>query len=75
MGRFDATKATIDANIKSNGNHEITGAILNSVMKGMVDATDAELTQLSAEVGKKVDADFVNNAIAAAITTTLNEEV
>ena len=75
MGRFDATKATIDANIKSNGNQEITGDILNSVMQGMVDATDAELTQLSAEVGKKVDADFVNNAIAAAITTTLNEEV
>ena len=75
MGRFDATKATIDANIKSNGNQEITGDILNSVMKGMVDATDAELTQLSEEVGKKVDAAFVNNAIAAAITTTLNEEV
>lgn len=50
MGRFDATKATIDANIKSNGNQEITGDILNSVMKGMVDATDAELTQLSAEI-------------------------
>lgn len=50
MGRFDATKATIDANIKSNGNQEITGDILNSVMKDMVDATDAELTQLSAEI-------------------------
>jgi hypothetical protein len=50
MGRFDATKATIDANIKSNGNQEITGDILNSVMKGMVDATDAELTELSEEV-------------------------
>jgi hypothetical protein len=34
-----------------------------------------ELTELSAEVGKKVDADFVNNAIAEAITNTLNEEV
>lgn len=51
MGRFDATKATIDANIKSNGNQEITGDILNSVMTDMVDATDAELTELSAEVG------------------------
>ena len=50
MGRFDATKATIDANIKSNGNQEITGDILNSVMKDMVDATDAELTQLSEEI-------------------------
>lgn len=59
MGRFDATKATIDANIKSNGNQEITGDILNSVMKGMVDATDAQLaeqsaklTELSADVGE-----------------------
>jgi hypothetical protein len=38
-------------------------------------ADKSELTELSAEVGKKVDVDFVNNAIAAAITTTLNEEV
>ena len=38
-------------------------------------AEKSELTELSAEVGKKVDANFVNNAIAAAITTTLNEEV
>lgn len=30
-------------------------------------ATKEELTELSAEVGKKVDADFVNNAIAEAI--------
>ena len=30
-------------------------------------ATTQQLTELSAEVGKKVDADFVNNAIAAAI--------
>lgn len=36
---------------------------------------EQDLSELSAEVGKKVDADFVNNAIAAAITTTLNTEV
>lgn len=47
MGRFDTTKATINANIKKNGNQEITGSILNSVMTEMVDATDAELTELS----------------------------
>lgn len=46
MGRFDTTKATINANIKKNGNQEITGSILNSVMTEMVDATDAELTEL-----------------------------
>lgn len=50
MGRFDTTKATINANIKKNGNQEITGSILNSVMTEMVDATDAELAKLSAKV-------------------------
>jgi lysophospholipase L1-like esterase len=49
MGRFDTTKATINANIKKNGNQEITGSILNSVMTEMVDATDAELAKLSEE--------------------------
>ena len=52
MGRFDTTKATINANIKKNGNQEITGSILNSVMTEMVDATDAELAKLSADVGE-----------------------
>ena len=52
MGRFDTTKATINANIKKNGNQEITGSILNSVMTEMVDATDAQLTELSAEVSE-----------------------
>jgi len=50
MGRFDTTKATINANIKKNGNQEITGSILNSVMTEMVDATDAELATLSEEI-------------------------
>lgn len=50
MGRFDTTKATINANIKKNGNQEITGSILNSVMTEMVDATDAQLAELSVEV-------------------------
>ena len=49
MGRFDTTKATIDANIKQNGNQEITGSILNSVMTEMVDATDAQLSKLEQE--------------------------
>lgn len=54
MGRFDTTKATINANIKKNGNQEITGSILNSVMTEMVDATDAQLTELSAETTEKL---------------------
>lgn len=50
MGRFDTTKATINANIKSNGNQEITGSVLNSVLQEMVDGTDAQLTELSGEI-------------------------
>lgn len=51
MGRFDTTKATINANIKSNGNQEITGYVLNSVLQEMVDGTDAQLTELSKKTG------------------------
>lgn len=50
MGRFDTTKATINANIKKNGNQEITGSILNSAMTDMVDATDEQLTKLESLV-------------------------
>ena len=51
MARFDSIKQTIDANIKINGNQAITGQVLNSVMKDMLSATDAELTELSAVIG------------------------
>lgn len=78
MGRFDATKATIDANIKSNGNQEITGDILNSVMKGMVDATDAELTQLSvvtAALATLQNEVIANEEVTAAALVSLDERV
>ena len=52
MGRFDTTKATINANIKKNGNQEITGSILNSVLSEMVNATDEQLSELSGETIK-----------------------
>lgn len=38
MSEYSAIKATIDANIKTNGEQEITGAILNSILNAMVDA-------------------------------------
>ena len=41
----------------------------------MAEKHEEQLTELSAEIGNKVDAEFVNNAIAEAITTTLNTEV
>lgn len=47
MGRFDEVKATINANIKTNGKQEITGSILNSVMTEMVDATETQVVELS----------------------------
>lgn len=36
MGNYNSLKTTIDANIKQNGNQEITGQILNSVLNQMV---------------------------------------
>ena len=36
MSNYNSLKATIDANIKQNGNQEITGQILNSVLNQMV---------------------------------------
>ena len=51
MGRFDTTKATINANVKNNGNQEITGQVLNNVLTQMVNDTDSELTELSEKIG------------------------
>lgn len=37
MADFSALKATINANVKTNGNQDITGAVMNSVLKDIVD--------------------------------------
>lgn len=50
MANFETIKTTIDANINTNGNQAITGAVMNSVLKQMVDSTDTELAKLSEEV-------------------------
>lgn len=50
MGKFDAIKATIDANIKENNNQEITGQRLNSVLNHMVDSIGEEVTEIQADV-------------------------
>ena len=49
-----ATRATINANIKTNGNQEITGQILNSVLNTMVDdyATQEQVNTLNKEINK-----------------------
>lgn len=41
MSNYASLKATINANVKTNGNQEITGAITNSVLNAMVDSMGA----------------------------------
>lgn len=41
MSNYSSLKATINANVKQNGNQEITGAIMNSVLNAMVDSLGA----------------------------------
>lgn len=41
MSNYSNLKAILDANIKTNGNQEITGSVLNSVLKSMVDSLGA----------------------------------
>lgn len=73
MGRFDTTKATINANIKKNGNQEITGSILNSVMTEMVDATDAQLTELENRKPIVINGNVTNAADEEDLTSDENE--
>ena len=41
MSNYSSLKATINANIKANNNQEITGPILNSVLRAMTDSLGA----------------------------------
>ena len=41
MSNYNSLKATINANIKTNGNQEITGSVLNSVLNAMVNSLGA----------------------------------
>ena len=42
MSNYNSLKATINANIKTNGNQEITGSVLNSVLTAMVNSLGAD---------------------------------
>ena len=55
MANSETIKTTIDANINTNGNQAITGAVMNSVLKQMVDSTDAQLAELSEETSAKFE--------------------
>ena len=56
MANFDTIKTAIDANINTNGNQAITGAVMNSILKQMVDSTDAELTESERALSETIDA-------------------
>lgn len=55
MANFDAIKTAIDANINTNGNQAITGAVMNSILKQIVDSTDAELTELEPKIMGEIE--------------------
>ena len=57
------TRATINANIKQNGNQEITGQVLNSVLNTMVDdyAEQEKLTELESDKVSYTHIDGVKN--------------
>lgn len=46
MANSETIKTTIDANINTNGNQAITGAVLNRVLNDMVDEYDSKLARL-----------------------------
>ena len=41
MSNYNSLKATINANVKTNGNQEITGSVMNSVLNAMVNSLGA----------------------------------
>ena len=54
MANSETIKTTIDANINTNGNQEITGAVMNSVLKQMVDSTDVQLAELKSKTNTQL---------------------
>ena len=58
MANSETIKTTIDANINTNGNQAITGAVLNRVLNDMVDEYDSKLAQLDQEWQEIKDANF-----------------
>ena len=52
MANSETIKTAIDANINTNGNQAITGAVMNSVLKQMVNFYDLQQAKLSDETRK-----------------------
>lgn len=71
----ESIELTSSLEIGGNGSYDDTKIKADIAALQSSDATQAaQLTELSAEVGKKVDANFVNNAIATAITNELTAD-
>ena len=54
MGKLDDAKLSIDQNISSNGNEEITGGTLNAVLNEVVDATKGAITDTTLSFGQNI---------------------
>lgn len=50
MADFSAIKTEIQTNIDTNGNQEITGAVLQNTLIDMVDATEDEIKEISHDI-------------------------
>lgn len=83
MATFEEVKNTIDEQIADNGQGKITGGVLNGVLHDMVGATEDALNKKAnttyvderlTDVEQGV-LSYVDNAIANAITITLNTAV
>lgn len=83
MATFEEVKNTIDEQIADNGQGKITGGVLNGVLHDMVGATEDSLNKKAnttyvderlTDVEQGV-LSYVDNAIANAITNTLNTAV
>ena len=61
MGHFESIKAAIDAKVNTNGNQAITGAVMNSVMKQIVDSVDTQLTELESDLVINANQDYRDN--------------
>lgn len=55
MGRFEAVIAAINANVKENGNQEITGSILNYVLNKIVEDIAQEMEGLGGIVEEELE--------------------
>lgn len=85
MGKFEAIKNAINANIKINGRSEITGGILNGVLIGMVEEVDSvkqdviadleDIRRNAAEAIKDIPEEYVtDDELSQALNSKVDKE-